>query len=103
MEGVADGECCEFAAGFVGDGVLNLRHGGAGLAKGFEVTPGIRLLDDAKGDQQRVVTPVDAIKMGATHLVIGRSITAAANPVRRLQEINQQLAAKTPAFNQKTS
>lgn len=69
--------------------VLRDEFGGAFL----KVTPGIRLPDDAKGDQQRVVTPVDAIKMGATHLVIGRSITSAADPVRRLQEINQQLAA----------
>ncbi len=59
----------------------------------LKVTPGIRLAEDAKGDQQRVVTPVDAIKMGASYLVIGRSITGAADPIRRLQEINQQLAA----------
>lgn len=59
----------------------------------LKVTPGIRLADDARGDQQRVVTPVDAIKMGASYLVIGRSITGAADPIRRLQEINQQLAA----------
>lgn len=50
----------------------------------LKVTPGIRLADDAKGDQQRVVTPVEAIKMGASYLVIGRSITGAADPIRRL-------------------
>lgn len=59
----------------------------------LKVTPGIRLAEDAKGDQQRVVTPAEAIKMGASYLVIGRSITGAADPIRRLQEINQQLAA----------
>ena len=59
----------------------------------LKVTPGIRLADDAKGDQQRVVTPVDAIKMGADYLVIGRSITHSKNPIARLREINQQLMA----------
>ncbi|MCY7389841.1 MAG: orotidine-5'-phosphate decarboxylase [Burkholderiales bacterium] len=57
------------------------------------VTPGIRLEGDSKGDQQRVVTPLDAIKMGADYLVIGRSISHASNPVATLQDINQQLAA----------
>jgi orotidine-5'-phosphate decarboxylase len=59
----------------------------------LKVTPGIRLPDDAKGDQRRVVTPVDAIKMGADYLVIGRSITGAADPVAKLREINLQLSA----------
>ena len=59
----------------------------------LKVTPGIRLPEDAKGDQQRVVTPVDAIKMGADYLVIGRSITHAKDPVARLQQINNQLMA----------
>jgi orotidine-5'-phosphate decarboxylase len=69
----------------------------------LKVTPGIRLPDDAKGDQQRVVTPLEAIKMGASYLVIGRSITGAADPIKRLQEINQQLAAASrPSNEQKT-
>ena len=59
----------------------------------LKVTPGIRLADDVKGDQQRVVTPVDAIKMGADYLVIGRSITHARDPIARLHEINNQLRA----------
>ncbi|MEO8101697.1 MAG: orotidine-5'-phosphate decarboxylase [Betaproteobacteria bacterium] len=59
----------------------------------LKVTPGIRLAGDAKGDQQRVVTPVDAIRMGADYLVIGRSITHAADPVARLHEINNRLTA----------
>ena len=63
-------------------------------AKPFlKVTPGIRLDGDAKGDQQRVVTPVDAIKMGADYLVIGRSISNAKDPLAKLHEINNQLAA----------
>lgn len=57
----------------------------------LKVTPGIRLAGDANRDQQRVVTPVDAIKMGADFLVIGRSITDAKEPIRVLHEINDQL------------
>ena len=52
------------------------------------VTPGIRLAGDAKGDQARVVTPTDAIKMGSDYLVIGRSITAAKDPVAALAGTN---------------
>ena len=39
------------------------------------ITPGIRFLKDKKGDQKRVMTPKEAIKNGATSLVMGRSIT----------------------------
>ncbi len=56
------------------------------------VTPGIRLPGDAAGDQSRVVTPLDAIKMGADYLVIGRSITHAADPAATLASIAAQLA-----------
>ena len=65
----------------------------AALGAAFQlVTPGIRLEGDSKGDQQRVVTPVDAINWGADFLVIGRSISHASNPVATLKSINQQLA-----------
>lgn len=66
------------------------------LGSGFLlVTPGIRLEGDAKGDQQRVVTPRDAINHGADYLVIGRSITNAKDPVATLNSIHQQLFAST--------
>ena len=66
----------------------------AALGAGFQlVTPGIRLKDDVKDDQQRVVTPTDAIKSGADYLVIGRSITHAKDPVATLNFIHQQLVA----------
>ena len=45
------------------------------------VTPGIRFADDAKGDQQRVTTPAKAKTLGSDFIVVGRSITAAADPV----------------------
>ena len=39
------------------------------------VTPGIRLTGDSKGDQKRVMTPIQAFKNGATSIVMGRSLT----------------------------
>ena len=54
------------------------------------VVPGIRLPGDPVGDQMRVIEPEQAVRLGATHLVVGRSITAADDPVRawrRLQEV----------------
>jgi orotidine-5'-phosphate decarboxylase len=45
------------------------------------VTPGIRFADDAKGDQQRVTTPAMAKEIGSDYIVVGRSITGAADPV----------------------
>ncbi|WP_375397852.1 orotidine-5'-phosphate decarboxylase [uncultured Sphingomonas sp.] len=47
---------------------------------GFFVVPGVRPADAAIGDQKRVVTPRAAIDAGASILVIGRPITAAADP-----------------------
>lgn len=45
------------------------------------VTPGIRFENDAKGDQKRVTTPAMAYELGSTFIVVGRSITAAEDPV----------------------
>lgn len=45
------------------------------------VTPGIRFADDSVGDQVRVTTPAKAKEIGSTYIVVGRSITAAKNPV----------------------
>ena len=70
----------------------------AALGAEFQlVTPGIRLEGDARGDQRRVVTPVEAIRLGSDFLVIGRSITRASDPVATLHSINQQLAASSSA------
>ena len=56
------------------------------------VTPGIRLAGDAKDDQRRVMTPVDALRVGAHYLVVGRSITQAEDPLKKLYEINSEIA-----------
>jgi orotidine-5'-phosphate decarboxylase len=45
------------------------------------VTPGIRPLGAEKGDQKRVMTPADAIRAGSSHLVVGRPIVKAADPL----------------------
>lgn len=45
------------------------------------VTPGVRLEGDAKGDQKRVTTPAVAKELGSDYIVVGRSITAAKDPV----------------------
>ena len=55
------------------------------------VTPGIRLAGDDPGDQRRVVTPSDAIGKGADYLVIGRSITGAADPLAALRKVHTEL------------
>jgi len=44
------------------------------------VTPGVRPAGSGRDDQARVVTPSEAIAAGATHIVVGRPITEAANP-----------------------
>lgn len=44
------------------------------------VVPGIRLPGETADDQVRTISPADAVRRGATHLVVGRPITAAADP-----------------------
>lgn len=45
------------------------------------VTPGVRLPEDDRGDQKRVVTPAEAVRAGADYLVVGRPILRAPDPV----------------------
>ena len=51
------------------------------------VTPGIRMTGDASNDQVRTLTPIEAIKAGSSHLVIGRPITQSTNPSETLEKI----------------
>jgi orotidine-5'-phosphate decarboxylase len=55
------------------------------------VTPGVRPTGAAHGDQARVVTPAEAIAAGSTHLVVGRPITGAANPVQEAEKIIREI------------
>ena len=57
------------------------------------VTPGIRPAGGAVGDQKRVVTPTAAVKAGVDHMVVGRPITAAADPKAAAQAIVDEIAS----------
>jgi orotidine-5'-phosphate decarboxylase len=57
------------------------------------VTPGIRPTGSAVGDQRRTATPLEALTAGATWLVIGRPITAAADPAAAAAEMAAQVNA----------
>lgn len=46
----------------------------------LSVTPGIRMEGDGKDDQKRVTTPAMARELGSAYIVVGRSITGAADP-----------------------
>jgi len=63
-----------------------------GLGADFRlVTPGIRPAGAEAGDQRRVMTPTAALRAGATDLVIGRPITAAADPLAALKQIQSEI------------
>ena len=51
------------------------------------VTPGVRMPGGDKGDQKRVATPKDALRDGASHIVVGRPITQANDPRKAALEI----------------
>jgi len=57
------------------------------------VVPGIRPAGAALGDQKRVMTPRQALDAGASHLVIGRPITQAADPRAAAEAIARELEA----------
>jgi len=55
------------------------------------MVPGIRPAWAARGDQKRIMTPVDAVAAGADYLVIGRPITQADDPVEAAKKIAEEL------------
>ena len=86
QEAGLDGVVCSAAEA----AALSARH-----REGFLlVTPGIRQAGDAAGDQRRIVTPEQAVSAGATHLVIGRSITESQDPAATAAQIRAALNAQ---------
>lgn len=72
----------------------------AATARDFlTVTPGIRPFGSASDDQSRIMTPERALASGSDYLVIGRPITAAADPLAALESI----AADIAHFNKEKS
>ena len=57
------------------------------------VTPGIRLRESVADDQQRIVTPGEALANGSDYLVIGRPITRAPDPLAALDRIDRDISA----------
>ena len=55
------------------------------------ITPGVRPAGSAVGDQKRVATPAEAVRDGATHLVVGRPILAAADPAAAARAIREEM------------
>ncbi|PIE56231.1 MAG: orotidine-5'-phosphate decarboxylase [Desulfobulbus propionicus] len=67
------------------------------FGQGFSlVTPGIRPSGTSTDDQQRVATPAHAINSGVDHLVIGRPIRDAADPVAAVTAIEQEIRTALP-------
>lgn len=58
----------------------------------LKVTPGIRPSFARSGDQRRIMTPAAAMAAGSTHLVIGRPVTQAREPMDALTAIEAELA-----------
>ena len=76
------------------DGVVCSAHE-AGIIKELgliSVTPGIRHRGDSADDQKRVATPALAKEWGSTYIVVGRSITGAADPHAAYEECERQFA-----------
>lgn len=58
----------------------------------YIVTPGVRPPWAATGDQSRIATPQEAFDAGASHIVIGRPITDAADPIAAFETIAEELS-----------
>ena len=55
------------------------------------VTPGIRMPGQSANDQQRLATPREALSAGADYIVVGRAVTAAAEPRQALETLIQSI------------
>jgi orotidine-5'-phosphate decarboxylase len=59
---------------------------------GVLVIPGIRPAGAAVGDQKRIATPAEALRLGASYLVVGRPITQAPDPAEAAETILKEMA-----------
>ncbi len=57
------------------------------------LVPGVRLAGGAVHDQRRVVTPAEAAALGASYLVLGRAVTASADPAGVLEQVRGEIGA----------
>ena len=64
----------------------------AGRPEFLVVTPGVRPAGSDKGDQQRIAIPADALKAGASHLVVARPVIAAPDPAGAARAIIAEMA-----------
>jgi orotidine-5'-phosphate decarboxylase len=64
---------------------------GKEAARMATLVPGVRLAGDSANDQSRVVTPADAARADATYVVLGRTVTAAADPVQAMRRVLAEL------------
>jgi orotidine-5'-phosphate decarboxylase len=60
--------------------------------EGILVVPGIRPAGAAVGDQKRIATPAETLRLGASYLVVGRPITQAADPPAAAHAILEEMA-----------
>lgn len=60
----------------------------------LKITPGIRPAFAANDDQRRIMTPAEAMAAGSTHLVVGRPVTQADDPMAALTAIERELAGR---------
>ncbi|PYV45693.1 MAG: orotidine-5'-phosphate decarboxylase [Acidobacteria bacterium] len=90
------------------DGIVSSAHEVRNLRTSFgqsflAITPGVRPAGAAHGDQARVVTPAEAIAAGATHIVMGRPITAALRPEAAIQSVLRELEGAETVAGSKTT
>jgi len=76
------------------DGIVcsahELKYARTNIPNLLKIVPGIRLSSD-NDDQKRVMSPGEALKLGANHLVIGRPITESKHPNAELEKIYETL------------